>query len=614
MVAEQPKITVWKKHRYQSVELEGGHIKTLVAEDMANHSTRTFTGDVFIDASYEGDLMAGAHVPYRVGRESRSDYDEYLAGVSMGPKEQRGLGDHRTMAYNYRVCITSNTENRVLAPKPEHYTPEPFAKAEGAAIKAGRINRFVDLYAGRERSAGPNDKYDSNWCDFMGNSEGYAEGDWQTRAKLEAAQHDYVMSRLYYLQNDPELPEAFRADAQKWGLPKDEFTDSGNFPFQFYIREARRMIGRYVLREKDLSQDRWKADGVATGSYGVDCHMVQTILEDGKPLTEHTRHVANNNYDIPYASLTPIEPDNLLVPVCCSTTHVAYCSLRMEPVYMMLGQAAGTAAHLAISNKTSVQKVDTAALRKLLRDQGEVLDAGYQPQVKLFWTPQHPKPGDKVIFKVVEGPLLEPITKVVWDFEGDGKVYAETARAVHAFSQEKVYTVSLLVQDKIGRKRLLTADVPVGLAETHDVTMDDFEADLFGRWNGTLPDMIPGTPLRCSDIFTGPGIQCDEVRNGKTAPARARFIPNIPRTGRYLLCLGFRPSPRHATKEPVTDHSNDGAKKLTVDERTETTPFNFTPIGEFKFKTGTSGYLEITNGNTDGRTVIDGARWVWLGE
>ncbi len=116
MVAEQPKITVWKKHRYQSVTLDGGHITALVATDLSDQTLRTFTGDVFIDASYEGDLMAGAHVPYRVGRESREDYDEYLAGVSMGPKELRGLGDHRTMSYNYRVSITSNTENRVLCP------------------------------------------------------------------------------------------------------------------------------------------------------------------------------------------------------------------------------------------------------------------------------------------------------------------------------------------------------------------------------------------------------------------------------------------------------------------------------------------------------------------
>lgn len=614
MVAEQPKIQVWKKHRFQSAVLDQGNLAALVAEDLVDHTPRTFTGDVFIDASYEGDLMAGAHVPYRVGRESRSDYGELLAGVSMGPKEQRGLGDHRTMAYNYRVCITSNTENRMLCPKPEHYTPEPFAKAEGAAVKAGRIKSFIDLYAGRERSAGPNDKYDSNWCDFVGNSEGYAEGDWTTRAKLETAQHDYVLSRLYYLQNDPDLPEPFREDARKWGLPKDEFTDNNNFPFQFYVREARRMIGRYVLREKDLSQDRWKADGVATGSYGVDCHVVQMILEDGRLVNEHTRHVANNNYDIPYASLTPLEPDNLLVPVCCSTSHVACCSLRMEPVYMMLGQASGTAAHLAITGKTSVQKVDVKALRSLLREQGAVLDAGYQPQVKIFYTPQHPKPGEKVIFKVTEGALLEPITSVAWDFEGIGKVSADATRAVHTFEQDRIYTVSLLVTDKSGRKRLLTEEVPVGSAAARDVTMDDFEADLFGRWNGTLPDMIPGTPLRFSDVFMGPGIQCDEVRNGKTAPARARFTPNIPRTGRYLVCLGFRPSPRHATNVPLTVHSADGAKKLAVDERKETTPFNFTPVGEFHFKAGTSGFLEITNGNADGRVVIDGARWVWLGE
>ncbi len=316
-----------------------------------------------------------------------------------------------------------------------------------------------------------------------------------------------MLSRLYYLQNDPELPEAFRADAQKWGLPKDEFTDNDHFPFQLYIREARRMVGRYVLREKDLSQDRWKPDGVATGSYGVDCHVMQHVLHEGKEVVEHTRHVANNNYDIPYSSLTPYEPDNLLVPVCCSTTHVAYCSLRMEPVYMMLGQAAGTAAHLAVAGKSSVQKVDVSALRKLLRDQGAVLDAGYQPQVSLFWTPKHPKPGDKVVFKVVEGNAARSHHERRWlglRRQRQSRLNRH-ARAVHAFSQEKIHTISLVVQDKSGRKRLLTTDAPVGTAAARDLTMDDFEADLFGRWNGTLIPISCPDPAALFGRLHGPG-------------------------------------------------------------------------------------------------------------
>lgn len=615
MIAEQPGIKVYRRLRFVSLALADKHVSSLTVEDPADHRSHTFEGDVFIDASYEGDVMAAAHVPCRVGREGRTEYGEYLAGVGMGPKAVRGMSDHRTMAYNYRVSITSNTENRILCPKPEHYDPEPFMKAEGVGIKARGVKDFLDMYAGREKSAGPNDKYDSNWADFPGNSEGYAEGDWATRDRIAATQRDYVLSRLYYFQNGPDLPEEFRESARKWGLPKDEFADNGHFPFQLYIREARRMIGRYVLKEQDLTQDRWKAEGIATGGYGVDCHVTQHLVEDGKEIVEHTRHVACNNYDIPYGCLAPLEPGNLLVPVCCSASHVAYCSLRMEPVYMMLGHAAGDAAHLALNAKTTVQDVNVPALRKLLLEEYSVLDAGYQPQVRILVVPEHPKQGEKVVFKAVEGKLLDPIVSCAWDFEGQGKTGADTARAVHAFDIEKSYTVSLVVQDKEGRRRLLTTVVPVGAADGKDLTMDDFEADEFGRWDGAYPDNLQGPPLRFSDVFFGPGIHRDVARNGKKSPARLRFQPMIPRTGKYQLCLGFRPAKTNATNVPVLVKHAGGNTKLNVDERKEGTAFNFTPIGEpFTFKAGDAGFVEITNGNTDGRVIVDGVRWVWLGE
>jgi len=422
------------------------------------------------------------------------------------------------------------------------------------------------------------------------------------------------ISRLYYLQNDPELPEAFRTEARTWGLPKDEFADNGNFPFQLYVREARRMVGAYVLREKDLTQDRWKADGIATGSYGVDCHIVQMVREEDRLVPEHTRHVALNNYDIPYASVVPPGVENLLVPVCCSATHVAYCSLRMEPVYMMLGQAAGDAAHLALAGGKTVQAVDAQELRKMLLAENAVLDAGYQPQVKISWTPAHPKTGELVVFKAVPGMLKEPLKGVVWDFDGSGKVSAEGERVVQAFDAEKTYSVSMLATDQAGRRRLLTADVPVGLGDAHDVTMDDFDADLFGRWDGTYPEFIPELPLRYSDVFLGPGIQRDVTRQGKKSPARARFQPEIPRAGRYEVCIGFRPAKNQATNVPITIRHAEGTAKLTVDERTERSPFPFVSIGEFRFKAGGSGFVEITNGGTEGSVVIDGVRWIWRGE
>jgi hypothetical protein len=615
MLGEQPGITVWKRHRYHSVEQAAdGKITALLADDLTGGGTRSFAGDVFIDASYEGDLMAGAHVPYVVGREARAQYGEYLGGVGDGPANVRGTGDHRTMAYNYRVNITSDTDNRVLCPKPEHYDPEPFARAEGAAIREGRITRFVDLYAGRERSAGPNDKYDSNWADFVGNSEGYAEGDWVTRQRLAAAQRDYVLSRLYYFQNGPDLPEAFRLDAQKWGLPKDEFIDNDHFPFQLYIREARRMVGKYVLREDDLTQNRWKPDGIATGSYGVDCHVVQHLLYDGKLVVEHTQHTALNNYDISYACLTPLEPGNLLVPVCCSTSHVAYCSLRMEPVYMMLGHAAGDAAHLALAGKTNVQDVEVGKLRGLLVKEGAVLDAGYQVPVKITFTPANPRPGETVAFGAVSGALKDPIAQADWDFEGNGKISAQGDRAQYVFKLDKAYSVSLVVQDKAGRRRWVSAEVPVGTAAARDITMDDFEAESFGRWEGVYPENTPGLALRSSDIFFGPGVHRDVVRDGKKIAARLRFVPTIPRAGVYQVCLGFRPNKKQATNVPVLIKHAGGNSRVFVDERTEVTPLAMVPMGEYRFKEGDGSFVEITNGKTDGQVVVDSVRWVWVGE
>jgi len=620
MLGAQPGIRIWPSCRYKGVlpALErtqaSSRITGLVVDDTREKVVRTFFGNVFIDASYEGDLMAGAHVPYRIGREGRAEYGEFLAGVSMGPREQRGAGDHRTMAYNYRVTLTSNTENRVLFPKPEHYDPSPFIETHGRRAKEGRAVSIGSFFTTLDK-AHPGAKYDANWFDWPGNSEGYADGDWETRDRIAARIRDRALSLLYYTQNDPDLPEAFRAESRKWGLPKDEFADSGHFPFQLYVREARRMVGQYILRENDLTQDRWKPDGIATGSYGIDCHVIQMLREEGHAVPEHTRHVANNNYDIPYRSLVPPDVENLLVPVCCSATHVAYCSLRMEPVYMMLGQAAGDAAHFALAEKCSVQKIDTTRLRERLRAEGAVLDAGYQPQVTMRYTPAHPNVGETVVLQA--SPTVacrDPMVEYHWDLSGDGKVAAMGARISHKFDREKSYSISLLVVDKQGRRRLLTTEVPVGTAAVRDITIDDFDAELFGRWDGTKPDYLPGQPLRYSDVYHGPGIHRDVATKGKVGPARARFQPTIEQAGRYRVCLGYRPSRTQATNTLLLVRHAEGSSKLTVDQRTSATPFNWVAVGDFRFKKGDSGLVDISNHEANGRVAIDGVRWVWLGE
>jgi hypothetical protein len=626
MLADAGRVSIFKRHRVTAATVMHGRITSIATErvDAAGKviGGRTFTGAVFVDASYTGDVMARAGVPYRLGRESRAEYGETLAGISAGPAEVLGTGDHRTQAFNYRVSVTSNAAKRIPFPKPEHYDPEPW-RGDARRIRERGITTFANMYAAGERKAGPNDKYDSNWFDLIGGSEGYAEADYDTRARIEQRHKDYALSRLYFLANDSEVPAAFRAEvAANWGLPTDEFVDSGHFPFQIYVRAARRMVGRYVLRERDLTQERFKPDGVCAGSYGIDCHPVQRVVVNGEWEIDRTRHMSVDNYDIPYACMTPYEPSNLLVPVCQSASHVAYCSLRMEPVFMMLGQAAGNAAHLAVAKKTSVQDVNVPALRALLRDQGMILDAGYMPPVKIEFTPAHPKAGQQVTFKAVRGELKSPLAKLSWDFEGTGHLGAEGETATYSFSLEKPYTVSLVVQDEVGRRRMVSVTVPVGAAmsERADVTVDEFDGELTGQWEAAYPEL----PLRTRDnaavitpdIFVGPCVHFSGPRGGgRDGPVRATFRPMLPQSGRYEVCIAFRPSAKLATNVPVTIRHARGEERLTLDQRHAATPFVFTSVGEFHFEAGRAATsVELTNANADGRVAADAVRFVWRGE
>jgi hypothetical protein len=604
MLAEPGSITVARRQRLHGVTTDQGRIVAITFDDLGSRSEVRYAGRVFVDATYEGDLMAAARVPYRVGRESRQEYGETLAGINNGPPEIRGTGDHRTQAYNYRVSLTFRPENRVLFPRPEHYDPEPWRATYGARIKRQGIERFGSLFVTFDIDKQiPGDKLDTNWCDLTGGSEGYAEGDWATRARIEARHRDYFLSLLYYLQNDPDLPPKFRAEVQNWGLPRDEFVDNGHFPHQIYVREARRMLGTRVLTEHDLTRDRSKPDGICAGSYGIDCHVVQDLDDHGKKLREGNLAGAVRPYDIPYACLTPRTLTNLLVPVCLSASHVAYSSVRMEPVYMMLGHAAGDAAHLAATEGTSVQAVDVGKLRSLLASEGAVLDAGYQPSAQLTWTPAHPNPGETVRFRMTPGTLRDPVVQTWWNFTGSGEVNAEGTEAPFTFPLEKTYHVSLIVRDRAGRRRLVAADVPVGRAIGQDLTVDDTAAELSGRWGTYVPD-----------AYTGPFARRDMVLRGETMPARARFTPSLAAPGRYRVCLGFRPDPHQARNLAVTIGHAEGTARLKVNQRTESTPFPFVALGEYRFEPGKPAFVEVTNHGADGRIAVDAVRWVWLGD
>jgi hypothetical protein len=370
-------------------------------------SGRNYHGKLFIDASYEGDLMAKAGVAYHVGREANRTYGETLNGIQTksaihhqfikkidpylkpgdpssglvrhvhaGPAGNDGEGDRRVQAYNFRVCATDRPENRRTWPKPENYDEREYELL------------MRNFEAGDQRLPWhpvllPNRKTDSNnnfafSTDDIGSNSAYPDGDYATREKIWKEQIDYQKGLLWTLANHARVPEKIRRHFQTWGLSKDEFVDNDNWPHQLYIREARRMVSDYVMTEHDCRGRRIAADSVGLAAYTMDSHHTQRYATaDGFVLNEGDVQVGGfPPYPISYRALVPREAEcsNLLVPVCLSASHVSYGSIRMEPVFMVLGQSAATAAALAITDNVTVQKVSFMKLReRLLRDK-QILD------------------------------------------------------------------------------------------------------------------------------------------------------------------------------------------------------------------------------------------------
>ncbi len=367
----------------------------------------TYSGKVFVDCSYEGDLLAQAKVSYTWGREGVSQYGESLAGVrertpfhqflvpvsaygsdgkllpevGAGPKGETGQADKKVQAYNFRMILTDDAANQLPFPKPEGYDARRFellgrllkamTEAKGRAPKIGEVLSVLEI---------PNHKVDVNnngafSTDFIGASWQYPEGSYALREKIWQAHADYTKGLLYYLAHDEHVPESLRLEMNKWGLPRDEFQDSGYWPRQLYIREARRMASDFVMAQKDLQTELSKPDAIGMGSYNSDSHNVQRFARaDGNAENEGDMQVPVQPYQIPYRVIVPkqAEVENLLVPVCFSASHVAYSSVRMEPQYMILGQAAGVAARLAIQQDVSVQAVPVGMLQSELKKEGAV--------------------------------------------------------------------------------------------------------------------------------------------------------------------------------------------------------------------------------------------------
>ncbi len=512
-------------------------------------SGRTFRARIFIDATYEGDLLAAAGVSFVIGREANSQYGETMNGVRpahpiglvkqpidpyvhagdptngllprvhKAPTASLGSADRGVQAYCYRMCLTDVPENRVPVGKPADYHEQDYEIVLRAITAGHPKDRFFKL------TLMPNRKTDSNnhsgiSTDFVGMSWDYAEADYATRERIAQAHEAWQRGLVWTLQNHPRVPVEVRKFFGPWGLPKDEFTDHAHWPHQLYIREARRMIGRDVMTEKECRGERAVKDPVGMGSYMMDSHLIQycvgsngVLAAEGGMGTHLTRP-----YSISYGALVPkpAECENLLVPICLSASHAAYGTLRMEPVFMILGQSAATAAVLALQEGVPLQNLDYALLRRRLLQDGQ----------KLEWVPGSSPAGPP-------GP----------------------------------------------------AGVEVNL--TQAVVSDG--------WH----------PSTANAPFVGDHYLHDS-HQGK-GQKTVRFVPSLPADGRYEVYLYWIKHSNRATNVPIEIAHADGTAKFTINQRSQG---GWVKVFTGRFEAGHVGGCLISNAGTDGYVIANAARWV----
>ena len=531
---------------------DGTRIVKIVME-----SGREFSGKMFIDATYEGDLMAKAGVSYHVGREANATYGETLNGVQVGHAKSHqfkvevdpyvkkgdptsgllpgiekqipgpdGAGDRKVQAYNFRMCTTDVAENRRDWEKPANYDERWYELA------------LRNVEAGEDRNSWaptpmPNRKTDTNnnfaiSTDFIGQNWDYAEADYATRAKIWQAHEDWQKGLMWTYAYHPRVPEKMRLAFQKLGLAKDEFKDNGNWPRQLYVREARRMVSDYVMSEKNCRRVEVIDDSVGMGAYNMDSHHIQRFVTmEGFVRNEGDVQVGTKPYPVSYRSLRPkaSECTNLLVPVCLSASHIAYGSIRMEPVFMVMGQSAATAAGLAIVGNTTVQAIDTGALKERLLASGQMLD---------FVT----------------------TTPAAGTGRGTGK------------------------------------------AKLAGIIVDDSEAALKGF----------ETTGSTSAGFVGEGYRHDG--NAEKGAMTARFTPALPAAGSYRVAVSYSINANRATNVPVTIHHANGETKALVNQKRKPSDGLFHVVGTFEFKAGKDSWVEIGNAGTDGHVIVDAVQWL----
>ena len=533
------------------VKKEGARITQIVME-----SGKRFAGKMFIDATYEGDLMAKAGVSYHVGREANATYGETINGVQVGharshqftknidpyvvpgdPKSgllhgiqadgpgEEFAGDKRVQAYNFRMCTTDAAENRILWEKPEGYDEKMFELAL-RNVEAG------DLRISWAPTPMPNRKTDTNnnfavSTDYIGMNYDYPDGDYATREKIWKAHELWQKGLMWTYANHPRVPEPVRAAFSRLGLAKDEFTDNGHWPRQLYVREARRMIADYVMSEKNCRRLEVVEDSVGMGAYNMDSHNAQRhVSKEGFVRNEGDVQVGTRPYPVSFRSIRPKvdQCTNLLVPVCLSASHIAYGSIRMEPVFMVLGQSSATAASQAIDQGMDIQKIDAAKLKEKLLADGQMLD--------------------------FESPAIAP--KVT------------------------------LTKEKLG-----------------GVVLDDADATLTGFESG-------GTT---ASPYLGIGYVHDsDADKGKQ---KAVFKTRLPDSGIYEVRIGYAALNNRATNVPVTIRSAEGEKTVKVNEKQKGRVDGFLePVGAFRFEAGQEAVVEISNEGTDGHVIVDAVQFV----
>ena len=401
MLAEQKeRITIRRRRQFdalpENIKLVNHAIRQIAIKNRQTGKKETYTGKVFIDATYEGDLAAAAGAPYRLGREGYFEFQEPMAGrlykywggdVAPG---STGLADNAVQAYNFRLCLTKNKDNQILIPKPKHYNREEYVsliddikhyritslkknRREMAIDGIGRIVNMVKL---------PNGKTDANnqhlafiSTDLPEENWPWPTAGWDWRDRYIERLRDYTLGLLWFAQHDPELPEEFRQRCLEWGFAQDEYTDNGNFPRQVYVREGRRIEGEYLFTAHDALSRRGApehAASITASHYALDSHAVRK-REPGRVHLDGFFSYPSKPYSVPYGVIVPKRVDGLLIPVPVSGTHIGFSTLRMEPCWMALGQAAGTAACIAIEDNVPPRQVDIFKLQRRLLQQGAVL-------------------------------------------------------------------------------------------------------------------------------------------------------------------------------------------------------------------------------------------------